>query len=1068
MTDRNETATEEQNTNKQSFTTCAKCGLMIVGQFVRALEGTYHLDCFKCQDCGDVVAAKFFPMDDKDGKQYPLCERDYFARLNLICEKCGGALRGSYITALEKKYHIEHFTCSACPTLFGPQDSYYEHDSQVYCHYHYSTRFAVKCTGCQTAILKQFVEINRNSIDEHWHPECYMIHKFWNVKLATHLDEKSELQGDNEQDEQQKQLQVDVSITPEELKQQQKSMEEKVYKIWTVLSAFEEMSAACISDMLLHVSNGSYLDGVKMADKFISHVDILFSAIDELEMQSIQASGQGLQHNREAKMLCKKIVNFFSLLSHTQETGVRKLGITQELLSLVTGLAHYLKILIRIALTSALKLERDFDNKVAIEKFLNKLHELTKNLSQGRESTIDSEVTSDLCHSCRVTVEEECYKYGQYRWHIGCLRCSNCSKELRSIYQEATFNEIHGSAYCPNCSKEPASVGFEHVTQLEQYTYLLRVALSRLYNLLRRKEEHSLSDSDDSRGRKTDKEKSELVRKDSRSKSYSSGDKKYESISTNDIKRMKSIHMDRKMSTSAKVPKRFVVNESQHGSDEVTKDKLVRSPSQRHVKVTEDKIPDPEIADNQLNFDTDKAAITLGDISELAAAEMNASSSNSTLAQKAKKNFKDSTTTKSYFSELSALEYFIVKHVAVLMMQQYLKDYFTSEELLDLIEPKKATLWSKFVTSIKPTEKKPVKKKGPGQIKVPSFVDDSISAMKTMDMSVEGIFRKNGNIRRLKDLSDVIDRHPSMVNLTEDKPVQVAALMKKFLRELPEPLLTFKLHKLFVTSQKLDNESDRKRILHLACCLLPKINRDTMEVLFIFFKWVASFSHVDEETGSKMDLHNLATVITPNILYSKSKDPSKDESFLAIEAVHNLLKYQDEFWVVPDDLMAILDVQDLFSNPEVLTTKDILKRCEDFVKSKKMQNPISEVGENKVSGGSGYNSFNSNNTTNNGSVGVMDNGVGVGVGIVSNVGNSNNNIITSANASNSSSSSVNSSSNVYNGINGHHDYNNHNQQSGQKYEIVRHQHQNAPQQRDYAESYHSSNLVKENPIQIRQ
>ena len=57
-------------------------------------------------------------------------------------------------------------------------------------------------------------------------------------------------------------------------------------------------------------------------------------------------------------MLCKKIVNFFSLLSHTQESGVRRLGMTQELLSLVTGLAHYLKILIRIALTSALKLVR--------------------------------------------------------------------------------------------------------------------------------------------------------------------------------------------------------------------------------------------------------------------------------------------------------------------------------------------------------------------------------------------------------------------------------------------------------------------------------------------------------------------------------------------------------------------------------------------------------------------------------------------------------------------------------------------------------------------------------------
>lgn len=68
-------------------------------------------------------------------------------------------------------------------------------------------------------------------------------------------------------------------------------------------------------------------------------------------------------------------------------------------------------------------------------------------------------------------------------------------------------------------------------------------------------------------------------------------------------------------------------------------------------------------------------------------------------------------------------------------------------------------------------------------------------------MSVEGIFRKNGNIRRLKDLSEAIDKNPSAVNLSEDNPVQVAALMKKFLRDLPDPLLTFKLHRLFITSQ---------------------------------------------------------------------------------------------------------------------------------------------------------------------------------------------------------------------------------------------------------------------------
>lgn len=79
---------------------CAKCGQVMTGQFVRALGMVYHLDCFRCQDCNKVVASKFFPVDGVDGKQYPLCEKDYFKRLGLICAKCGGALRGSYITAL--------------------------------------------------------------------------------------------------------------------------------------------------------------------------------------------------------------------------------------------------------------------------------------------------------------------------------------------------------------------------------------------------------------------------------------------------------------------------------------------------------------------------------------------------------------------------------------------------------------------------------------------------------------------------------------------------------------------------------------------------------------------------------------------------------------------------------------------------------------------------------------------------------------------------------------------------------------------------------------------------------
>jgi len=66
-----------------------------------------------------------------------------------------------------------------------------------------------------------------------------------------------------------------------------------------------------------------------------------------------------------------------------------------------------------------------------------------------------------------------------------------------------------------------------------------------------------------------------------------------------------------------------------------------------------------------------------------------------------------------YFSELSALEYFIVRHIAVLALETLLKDIFNLEELLELIETRKGTIWEKFGKAFKSGgEKKNVKKKG--------------------------------------------------------------------------------------------------------------------------------------------------------------------------------------------------------------------------------------------------------------------------------------------------------------------------------------------------------------------
>ncbi|KAK6540931.1 hypothetical protein TWF694_008315 [Orbilia ellipsospora] len=952
---------------------CKKCDLPLTGQFVRALGGTFHLDCFRCRDCGTIVAQKFFPVDAEDGSgQYPLCETDYFRRLDLLCHACGGALRGSYITALERKYHIEHFTCCVCPTVFGPQDSYYEHDGEVYCHYHYSTKFAARCQGCQTAILKQFVEIFRNGVNQHWHPECYMIHKFWNVKLAP--SDSADIPRIQDEDDQ------DPSSARRALvRDEEERMEEKVYRIWSVLSTYEESSAANISDMLLHVSNGAYVDGVFVAEKFIWHVELLFTTADNLDIELYQTAGEGLPYSREAKLLCKKIVAFFTLLSKTQETGVRKLGVTQELLSLVTGLAHYLKLLIRISLQGALKLERDYNNIDAFNRFLADLSNLepAKEVKPTFEVNVAlADLNSDLCVNCRNTIEDECMKFGMPKWHVNCFNCSNCSIPLKNDIDAARFSPSAG-LLCAGCASHTldSQIGFEHVSRLKQYVYLLRVALARLLNML--KEGGTLPHTSDDPNLTGYDDAGNLslapgaLNADARSKSYSGEGEGYNST-VSDVRRLRSTRLDQKLASSSRRARQSRIIENENFGVEGSHDQRER------FRIVEDRDVNGE-AINELTFGDEKT-LTLDDIPRIAAQEQAREQRPNAFKHRTSGFFsaggmhqpklmngyqRDSVggppiapppRMRRYFSELSAIDYFIIRHLACMCMLPLVSDYFNLEELLDLIERSgKQTLWNKFTKGFKQEGGKNKKQKktgvfgvpleqliekdhaesslgiGPGTLRVPALLDDAITAMKQLDMSVEGVFRKNGNIRRLKELTAMIDGGNENVDLVKEGPVQVAALLKKFLRELPDPLLTFKLYKLFIISQKLPDDDKKRRVLHLTCCLLPKYHRDSIEILFSFLNWVASFSHVDEESGSKMDVHNLATVISPNILYLKTAQPGMDDSFLAIEAIHTLIECNEQMCEVPEDLLMILSDPTMMATSE-MTTKEILKKYGDVAK----------------------------------------------------------------------------------------------------------------------------------------
>ncbi|KAI4923594.1 uncharacterized protein J4E92_007568 [Alternaria infectoria] len=979
---------------KRSGKICGKCGEGLTGQFVRALGDTYHLECFTCHDCGKIVASKFFPVPDKPPGQYPLCETDYFRRLDLLCFECGQALRGSYITALDRKYHIEHFTCSVCPTVFGASDSYYEHEGSVYCHYHYSTKFAQRCNGCQTSILKQFVEIFRNGQNQHWHPECYMIHKYWNVRLHSTGQPVIERLQDADGDA--------TDEVRESVRQQEEEIEAKVNWIWKTLSAFEEKSATCISDMLLHVSNGAYVDGVMAAKKFIVHVELLFAAADALDAQLIVRTPKGLTYSRESKLLCKKVVAFFALLTQSQGTGVRRLGVTQELLSLVTGLAHYLKLLIRICLQGSLKLERETRSSTGLTNFLTQVNSLDARLEdeaqrdQAAESARLVPRWADACPICDAQVEDKCLHLNNMSYNYSCMVCRGCNADLRHSPQSAYWSKSKRSIFCPACAaaQPDAENGFEQVTKLRQYVHLLNVAHARLMATLRSSgalphtsDDPNLAGYDSTQGHRLGDDPPHL-RPDTRSKSYggtsatdsqNSNNAAYEQ-SMSDIKRLRSTRLDKHLSNTMK---RARASRIIDGPEGLEGEGQMRGGMQI-------------VQERELGGDADAVtlavnSLALDDIARMAALEQqreqrpNAFRAGGSallgredqpkLQNGHRRDFSGAQDlqqmtegrSRTYFSELSPLEYFKLKGLAVLQLGLLLDDnQYNQGDLLDLIESKKNNFWGKIgfgkafkADKSKPKKgvtgvEKPVSDKatfrqsleylvekygdectegvGPGALKVPALLQDCITAMRSMDMSIEGVFRKNGNLKALRELEEEIDAHGvQKVDLNTKNPVILANLLKRFLRLMPEPVLTLKLYRLFMVANDIEDEAQRKKVLHLVLCLLPKAHRDTMEVLFCFLNWVSSFHTVDEETGNKMDTWNIATVMAPNILRESNDKEVKSVDQGAVKVVFDLIENNDEFSEVPPEIMELLsdEVSDM-------SAKEIMRQWEQRGK-----NPLS-------------------------------------------------------------------------------------------------------------------------------
>ncbi|MFH4974752.1 hypothetical protein AB6A40_001461 [Gnathostoma spinigerum] len=163
-------------------------------------------------------------------------------------------------------------------------------------------------------------------------------------------------------------------------------------------------------------------------------------------------------------------------------------------------------------------------------------------------------------------------------------------------------------------------------------------------------------------------------------------------------------------------------------------------------------------------------------------------------------------------------------------------------------------------------------------------------------LNEKGLFRVNGNNNRIRRMKAAFDAHQMDGNSVEQSeyitdPHSICSVLKSYLRELPEPLMTKSLHNSWVQIARLDVGS---RVDAISSLLprLPAANRLNLAYLIRFLQLLLKY-----EKQTMMNAANLAIVFGPNLMYEGLG--SESENILGARLVETLLQNADVFF--PDD-----------------------------------------------------------------------------------------------------------------------------------------------------------------------
>ncbi|RIB07463.1 hypothetical protein C2G38_428257 [Gigaspora rosea] len=168
---------------------------------------------------------------------------------------------------------------------------------------------------------------------------------------------------------------------------------------------------------------------------------------------------------------------------------------------------------------------------------------------------------------------------------------------------------------------------------------------------------------------------------------------------------------------------------------------------------------------------------------------------------------------------------------------------------------------------------------------VPYIVLKCILAVELRGMDLEGIYRKTGGATQIREIIAAFDQGKDFDLETPQQFNDICAVtsvLKQYLRELPNPLLTYELYPSFLDAIVLDDGEEKLEIFRQLTQKLPKVHYATTRHLMLHLDRVRQ-----QGADNRMTAKNLSVVFGPTLL----RGPNPNNELLDMASKNRIVEY---------------------------------------------------------------------------------------------------------------------------------------------------------------------------------